>query len=211
MSYKLFFCFVLGFGLVLHSAQGMSFEQAQKIIQEMSNPALLPTRAAVGVLLKGFKPEFLDAEGRGMLEEIYSTPNINNDTVGFITAKAAMAYGVRTNRAAPAPEAFQGEDIYVWIENFLIKRDEDKLFTPPNKDEFLHELARIESNFCDHFGKLLLEHLYVEGMTVKRAEMIVDAVIMLQMRRLSNPILIVAYKPMGELLKAFILNGANSN
>ncbi|MBS1988610.1 hypothetical protein JST56_06510 [Candidatus Dependentiae bacterium] len=211
MSYKLLFCFVLGLGLLLHSAQGMSLEQAQKIINEMSNAALLPTRAAAEVLLKGFKPAFFDVEGKEMLEKIYGTPNINNDAVGYIIAKAAQAYGKRTNRAAPAPGAFQGEDIYVWIESFLIRRDEDEIFTPRNKDEFLSGLARIESNFKDYFGELLLEHLYVEGMTVKRAEMIVDAVIMLQMRRFNQGALVVAYKSVGEALKAFILNGANSD
>jgi len=211
MNNKLFLCFFLGLGLALHSAQGMLLEQAQKIMKEMSNPALLPTRAAVEVLLKGFKPDFLDAEGKEMLEKIYSTPNINNGTVGSITIKAAMAYGKRTNRVAPAPDAFQGEDIYAWLENFLIRRDEDAIFTPCNKDDFLQQLARIEPNFCDHFGELLLKHLYAEGMTVKRAKMIVDAVIMLQMRRFNQqPILVAMCRVMGKELKTFILNGANS-
>lgn len=210
MKYLLLLCFALNFGMASHSVQGMSLEQAQKIIKEMSNPALLPTRAAVEVLLKGFKPDFLDVEGKEMLEKIYSTPNINNDTVGSITAKAAMAYGKRTNRVAPAPSAFQGEDIYVWLENFLIKRDEDKIFTVLSKNEFLDGLARIEQNFCENYGKTLFDFLYVDGMTLKRAEMIVDAVIMLQMRRFNNIALVLAYKPIGETLKAFILNGANS-
>ena len=180
MNHILLFCLFLGFGVISHSAQGMSHEQAQKIIQEMSNPALLPTRAAADFFLKALLPDFLNGEGKEMLKKIYNTPNINNDTVGSVIAEASMVYGVRTNRAAPAPDAFQGEDIYAWIENFLIKRDEDKIFTPPNKDEFLSGLNSIESHFKDHFGNLLLEHLSADGMTVKRAKMIVKAAIMMQ-------------------------------
>lgn len=184
MNYKILLCFTLGFGIMSHFVQGMSREQTQKIIQEMNNPALLPARAAANILLEGFFPDF--SEGKEMLQKIYRTANIDNGTVGTVIAEAAKAYGERTNRAVPAPDAFQGEDVYAYIENFLIKRDEDQIFIPPNKDEFLKKLNSIESYFADHFGNQLWELLFVDGMTIKRAKMIVKAVSMVHMRYLNN-------------------------
>lgn len=205
----------LGFGFFQASGmeQGLQKDWFVGVVQNMSAVAELPTQDAAKMFLAWSYQDFRSSEEcKTMLKNIYETSRINNSDVGSAVSTAAMAYAQKMNQPLKEAETFAGEEMYGIIECFFVKQPEDQEATLPDKDVFLSELNAIESNFCGHFGKQLKEYLYDDGMTKKRAQLLVDAAIFKYIKNLAAANLPTAraYKLMEypEQIKKFILGDA---
>lgn len=187
--------------------------RAHETCQSLSLPADLPAREAAGMFLEGVLPNFAaSAECKKMLKKIYEMQRISNDNLGTAIREAAMAYTHRTNQTLKDGETFPGEELYQKIERFFVWQPDNPKIILPSRDTFSSQLSSRDSGFYDHLGKRLEKHLYVEGMTKIRAELLVLAAILTYTRHLTSvhPVIAMMWieTKSSENIKEFILGDA---